>query len=126
MTASQSKKAVSAKWSEAEDNLLRQHYPSMGKACYKLIPGRTEAATYSKAFKLSIFLGQKELKDSAAQTKDYGEMLAEIAARKPEARRVLTFEETLAAVEAGTLTVSRKVIPRAEPAGPLTGSSLSW
>lgn len=49
-------RATAPKWSEAEDNILREYYPKMKKGVTALLPGRTEAACAIRAGHLNVYI----------------------------------------------------------------------
>ena len=42
------------RWSEAEDAIVREYYPSEGRACHKRLPGRTASAVGERAIRLRV------------------------------------------------------------------------
>lgn len=47
-----------ARWSPSETAILRDHYPTLGADCARLLPGRTGKSIHQKAFKLDIGCGK--------------------------------------------------------------------
>ena len=52
LTAKQSKEEIT--WSDAEIEILKEHYPDMGKDITRLLPGRTAATCRRKAYDLGL------------------------------------------------------------------------
>ena len=71
------------KWSEEEDEILREYYPQMGSRVAERLPNRSETSCYTRAYKLGLKVHNWTKREDSILRKHYPLMGGKVAALLP-------------------------------------------
>lgn len=72
------------KWSQWEDDILREHYPKIGCRAAEYLPSRSETSCYTRAYKLGLKVQSWTRREDSILRKNYPIMGGKVAALLPK------------------------------------------